>query len=67
MQQPPHLLAPEGAVGFDPITKTRDLVTTFEKAIAAVEDGRVAVVDVRVEPGYSAVATAAMMRGTEKK
>ena len=27
----------------------------------------VAVVDVRVEPGYSAVATAAMMRGTEKK
>jgi len=57
----------QGAVGFDPITKTRDLVATFEKAIAAVEDGRVAVVDVRVEPGYSAVATAAMMRGTEKK
>jgi hypothetical protein len=27
----------------------------------------VAVVDVRVEPGYSAVATAAMLRGTEKK
>jgi len=25
------------------------------------------VVDVRVEPGYSAVATAAMMRGTENK
>jgi hypothetical protein len=24
------------------------------------------VVDVRVEPGYSAVATAAMLRGTEK-
>src|SRR6266540_3270478 len=57
----------QGAVGFDPVTKTRDLLATFEKAIAAVEDGRVAVVDVRVEPGYSAVATAAMMRGTEKK
>ena len=57
----------QGAVGFDPVTKTRDLVPTFEKAIAAVEDGQVAVVDVRVEPGYSAVATAAMMRGTEKK
>jgi thiamine pyrophosphate-dependent acetolactate synthase large subunit-like protein len=57
----------QGAVGFDPVTKTRDLVPTFEKAIAAVEDGGVAVVDVRVEPGYSAVATAAMMRGTEKK
>ena len=34
--------------------------------IAAVAAGQVAVVDVRVEPGYSAVATAAMLRGTEK-
>ena len=57
----------QGAVGFDPVTKTGDLVATFEQAIAAVEDGQVAVVDVRVEPGYSAVATAAMLRGTEKK
>ena len=57
----------QGAVGFDPVTRTRDLVPTFEKAIAAVEAGQVAVVDVRVEPGYSAVTTAAMMRGTEKK
>jgi thiamine pyrophosphate-dependent acetolactate synthase large subunit-like protein len=57
----------QGAVGFDPVTKTRDLLPTFEKAIAAVEQGQVAVVDVRVEPGYSAVATAAMLRGTEKK
>jgi thiamine pyrophosphate-dependent acetolactate synthase large subunit-like protein len=57
----------QGAVGFDPVTKTQDLVPTFEKAIAAVEAGHVAVVDVRVEPGYSAVATAAMLRGTEKK
>ena len=57
----------QGAVGFDPVTSTRDLMPTFEKAIAAVEAGQVAVVDVRVEPGYSAVTTAAMMRGTEKK
>ncbi len=57
----------QGAVGFDPVTRPRDLVPTFEKAIAAVEAGQVAVVDVRVEPGYSAVATAAMLRGTEKK
>jgi len=57
----------QGAVGFDPVMKTGDLVPTFEKAIAAVEAGQVAVVDVRVEPGYSAVATAAMLRGTEKK
>ena len=58
--------AAQGAVGFPPVAKTGDLVPTFEKAIAAVEAGQVAVVDVRVEPGYSAVATAAMLRGTEK-
>src|SRR5262249_62343071 len=57
----------QGAVGFDPVIKSSYLVPTFEKAIAAVEAGQVAVVDVRVEPGYSAVATAAMLRGTEKK
>jgi thiamine pyrophosphate-dependent acetolactate synthase large subunit-like protein len=56
----------QGAVGFAPVMKTGDLVPTFEKAIAAVEQGQVAVVDVRVEPGYSAVSTAAMLRGTEK-
>ena len=60
------LAAAQGAVGFEPVTRTADLVPTFEKAIAAVEAGQVAVVDVRVEPGYSAVATAAMLRGTEK-
>ncbi len=56
----------QGAIGFAPVMKTGDLVPTFEKAIAAVEQGQVAVVDVRVEPGYSAVTTAAMLRGTEK-
>jgi thiamine pyrophosphate-dependent acetolactate synthase large subunit-like protein len=57
----------QGAQGFGPVRRTEDLVATFEQAIAAVERGAVAVVDVRVEPGYSAVVTAAMLRGTEKK
>ena len=57
----------QGAVGFDPVTKARDLVPIFTKAIAAVESGSVTVVDVRVEPGYAAITTAAMLRGTEKK
>jgi thiamine pyrophosphate-dependent acetolactate synthase large subunit-like protein len=57
----------QGAQGFGPVTKTSDLVATFAQAIAAVERGQVAVVDVRVEPGYAAVTTAAMLRGTEKK
>jgi thiamine pyrophosphate-dependent acetolactate synthase large subunit-like protein len=52
----------QGAVGFGPVTKPGDLAAVLEKAIAAVDAGQVAVVDVRVEPGYTAVMTAAMTR-----
>jgi thiamine pyrophosphate-dependent acetolactate synthase large subunit-like protein len=52
----------QGAVGFGPVTKPADLATVLQKAIAEVDAGRVAVVDVRVEPGYTAVMTAAMTR-----
>ena len=52
----------QGAVGFGPVTKASDLPAVLEKAIAEVDAGRVAVVDVRVEPGYTAVMTAAMTR-----
>jgi thiamine pyrophosphate-dependent acetolactate synthase large subunit-like protein len=52
----------QGAVGFGPITKPADLAPALEKAIAAVDSGQVAVVDVRVEPGYTAVMTQAMTR-----
>lgn len=37
----------QGAVGFGPVTKPADLEATFREAIAAVEGGAVAVVDVR--------------------
>ncbi len=57
----------QGAAGFGPVARTRDLLPAFEQAIAAVEAGQVAVVDVRVEPGYAASTTAAMLRGTETK
>jgi len=53
----------QGAAGFGPITKPADLAPALEKAIAAVDTGQVAVVDVRVEPGYTATMTAAMTRG----
>ena len=53
----------QGAAGFGPVTKAVDLAPTLEKAVAAVEAGQVAVVDVRVEPGYTAAMTAAMTRG----
>jgi thiamine pyrophosphate-dependent acetolactate synthase large subunit-like protein len=55
----------QGAQGFGPLTAIGDLGPTFAKAIAAVEAGAVAVVDVRVEPGYTAAMTAAMTRKSE--
>lgn len=52
----------QGAEGFGPVTRYADLPDIFRNAIAAVENGAVAVVDVRVEPGYAPVTTAAMTR-----
>jgi len=52
----------QGAAGFGPITTMADLVPALAKAVAAVDAGGVAVVDVRVEPGYTANMTAAMTR-----
>ncbi len=55
----------QGAQGFGPVKAASDLAATFAKAIAAVDAGAVAVVDVRVEPGYTAAMTAAMTRKSE--
>jgi thiamine pyrophosphate-dependent acetolactate synthase large subunit-like protein len=55
----------QGAQGFGPVTAIGDLDAVFAKAIAAVEAGAIAVVDVRVEPGYTAATTAAMTRKSE--
>lgn len=52
----------QGAIGFGPVTKASELPGVFAKAIAAVDEGHVVVVDVRVEPGYTAATTAAMTR-----
>jgi len=49
----------QGATAFGPITEGEDLLPAFEAAIAAVDRGTVAVVDVLIEPGYTpAMATA---------
>src|SRR5262249_13767865 len=55
----------QGAIGFGPITEMPELRPTFEQAIEAVDQGHVAVVDVRVKPGYTAAMTAAMPRKPE--
>jgi thiamine pyrophosphate-dependent acetolactate synthase large subunit-like protein len=52
----------QGASSFGPITKPADLAPALKEAIAVVDAGGVAVVDVRVEPGYTATMTAAMTR-----
>ena len=55
----------QGALGFGPVNAIGDLDAAFKQAIAAVVAGHVAVVDVRVEPGYTAATTAAMIRKSE--
>ena len=55
----------QGAQGFGPVSTLDDLKNTLTKAIAAVEAGSVAVIDARVEPGYTAATTAAMTRKSE--
>jgi len=53
----------QGARGFGPVTAADDMAKVFAQAIDAVENGAVAVVDVRVAPGYAPAATAALLRG----
>jgi thiamine pyrophosphate-dependent acetolactate synthase large subunit-like protein len=55
----------QGAVGIGPVTEVSALDKAFADAIAAVDEGKVVVVDVRVEVGYAPITTGAM-RGTEK-
>ena len=58
-----QLAKAQGAVGFGPLTDGDSLFGTFRSAVEAVEGGAVAVVDVRVAPGYAPAATASMLRG----
>jgi thiamine pyrophosphate-dependent acetolactate synthase large subunit-like protein len=55
----------QGAVGFGPLTSHAELVPVFAEAIASVERGAVAVVDVRVEPGYAPGVASAMLKASE--
>jgi thiamine pyrophosphate-dependent acetolactate synthase large subunit-like protein len=57
-----QLARAQGALGFGPITEGADLAGTFHEAIEAVAGGAVAVVDVRVAPGYAPAAVAGLFR-----
>ena len=56
----------QGARGFGPVDDVNKLAPSFAEAIAAVEAGGVAVVDVRVEPGYTPAMTAAVSNAERK-
>ena len=52
----------QGALGLGPITAYDELAPAYAQAIAAVEQGGVAVVDVRVEPGYAPAMSDTMLK-----
>ena len=52
----------QGAVAFGPVVEPEDLPQCLASAIEAVGAGKVAVVDVRVEPGYTPAMTASLTR-----
>lgn len=56
----------QGAEGFGPVTTRQQLVEAYDRAIAVVEAGSVAVVDVRVEPGYTPAMAGALTRETKE-
>ena len=51
----------QGALGLGPITTYEGLATAYAQAIAVVEQGGVAVVDVRIEPGYAPAMSSTML------
>jgi thiamine pyrophosphate-dependent acetolactate synthase large subunit-like protein len=57
-----QLAQAQGALGFGPVTDGEHLEATFRDAIEAVAGGAVAVVDVRIAPGYAPAAVAGLFR-----
>lgn len=56
----------QGAAGFGPVEDVSKLGPAFAEALRAVEAGGVAVVDVRVAPGYTPAMTAAVSNAERK-
>jgi len=56
----------QGCTGIGPVEDPKKLVAAMREAVAAVRAGKVCVVDVRVAPGYSAGATAAILQRTPR-
>jgi thiamine pyrophosphate-dependent acetolactate synthase large subunit-like protein len=52
----------QGAIGWGPIERLADLASALDGALQAAVGGSVAVVDVRVQPGYTPAMTAALTK-----
>ena len=57
----------QGALGIGPVNSADGLVAAFREAIAHVDAGGVAVVDVITEPGYTPAMVASLTKSTESK
>lgn len=57
----------QGAAGFGPVKSADELIAVLAEAMAHVEAGGVAVVDVRVEPGYTPAMVASLNRHAGEK
>ena len=58
----------QGAIGFGPVREPADIRDAFDKAITVVEAGGLALVDVRVAPGYTpAMASALAPQSAESR
>ena len=55
----------QGAVGMGPVAKFGDLGPALKDAIRTANEGKVVVLEVRVEPGYDPATTRVMTRGGE--
>jgi thiamine pyrophosphate-dependent acetolactate synthase large subunit-like protein len=56
----------QGCVGFGPVANGRDVAGALREAIAVVDRGAVAVIDVRVEPGYTPAMASALPPKTRR-
>ena len=52
----------QGAVGIGPVESQHDLLPALQQAVAALREGKVVVVDVRIMTGYSPAMAAALTR-----
>jgi hypothetical protein len=56
----------QGALGLGPIERADGLVAAFREAVAHVDGGGVAVVDVITEPGYTPAMVTSLTRTPER-